>query len=467
MRKLITILLLSVPVLTWAQLSAPADYIQPTTGLTGKYDYVYVFYGQNLMSIKAAQPQGHTAEFTWKKLNVADTTLDLYHQESGVSSSTINNLAEGGYQVAVRDLDELSAPVDTFTTWVFRDTFRINDIQYTIDCDVLRLNMYTTPNIYAPYTIYNFKQFLNPPHAGETVFSQVQKVKWTPVDASGQEINIFPNVTNPDEHWRERLNWFTYVDSPPPLKDAAYHLEVRDVFGNSATYTTPYTIKAIAAKAIPTIQEEEKGLWQDAGEQPQGEALYKVRFQHNKSANVTQYEWKGFANARQLNGDKTILWAEATTDAEAYIYPQVPYNGQLYDGYTPGSYQVRLTVRNNVCIDSVSVKYIIVDPSKFDAQAIPNAFTPNGDNQNDIFTFVKGNEPVSLEYIYVYIYNRSGGLVYRYEGRSDAWEGWNGRMMGTGSDVSDGVYYYVISGKGWDDVTYNSKEYSGYLHLFR
>jgi hypothetical protein len=72
-----------------------------------------------------------------------------------------------------------------------------------------------------------------------------------------------------------------------------------------------------------------------------------------------------------------------------------------------------------------------------------------------------------MEYINVYIYNRSGGLVYRYEGRYDAWEGWNGRMMGTGSDVSEGVYYYVISAKGWDSIEYNNKEYSGYLHLFR
>jgi gliding motility-associated-like protein len=136
------------------------------------------------------------------------------------------------------------------------------------------------------------------------------------------------------------------------------------------------------------------------------------------------------------------------------------------DGYVPGSYTVRLIVNNNYCIDSAEVK-IMVAPSKLDAEAIPNAFTPNGDMQNDYFTFVEGKEPVSMEYIRVYVYNRSGGLVYRYEGAADAWQGWDGRFMGTGSDVAEGVYFYIINGDGWDGVRHNTSEYKGSVHLFR
>jgi gliding motility-associated-like protein len=294
----------------------------------------------------------------------------------------------------------------------------------------------------------------------------VQLIEWTPVNTAGNEIDIFPNINNPNNLWRTRQHRFTFIDNPAPLVDAAYHLEVTDVFGKSATYTTPNIIRAISTKAIPTVQEYVNNNWNDAGKQPQGEALYKVRFKHDKVTNATNYTWKGFANSRQTNGDKTVVWTESTTNANAEIPPQMPYNGKSYDGYTPGSYQVRLIVRNNVCTDSVAIP-IVVDPSAFDVESIPNAFTPNDDGRNDVFTFVSGHEPISMEYIYVYIYSRSGGLVYRYEGRSDEWEGWNGRMMGTGSDVSEGVYYYVISGRGWDDINYNTKEYSGYLHLFR
>jgi gliding motility-associated-like protein len=279
-------------------------------------------------------------------------------------------------------------------------------------------------------------------------------------------VDIYPNVNDADASWQTLNRWFAYIDSPPPLRDAAYHLEITDAFGKSATYTTP-VINAIAAKAIPTIEEKVNDSWQSAGELPQGEALYELRFKHDQSANANHYEWIGFANARQANGDRTVVWTESTTNANAEVKPQMPHNGRIYEGYTPGSYQVRLIVRNNVCVDSVSIRHIVVEPSLFDKNAIPNAFTPNGDGLNDIFTFVRGEEPRSMEYINVYIYNRSGGMVYEYEGRIDAWAGWDGRMMGTGRNVAEGVYFYIISGRGWDNVDYNTKEYSGYLHLFR
>jgi len=463
MRKIIIILLLCAPAMAWAQLSAPANYALPTTDLTGKSEYIYVFYDDATMSLTATQPNGHNAEFTWKKLNVTTISLDEIHWQDNVVSSTISDIEEGGYQVTVFDMEDPTAPVDTFTTWVFRDTFRIDEVRSNFnECDGLRLDISTTPAFYTRYTIYHFERFLNPPHGGETQFGQVQRVEWTPVT------DIYPpDVTNYSESWRTVNRGFAIIDSPPPLKDAAFHVEVTSIFGKSATYTTG-VITAIAAKAIPTIQEYVEDAWSDAGELPNGEALYKLKFQHNKSANATQYQWKGFDNALYPSGDRTLVWSETTTNANAEVFPQMPFRGQLYDGYTPGSYQVRLIVRNNHgCADSVSVKYIVVEPSSFDAEAIPNAFTPNGDGRNDIFTFVKGQEPRSMENIYVYIYNRSGGLVYRYEGRSDAWEGWDGRMMGTGSDVSEGVYYYIITGKGWDDVAYDDRRYSGYLHLFR
>lgn len=420
------------------------------------------------MQLRAEHPAGVNAEFNWYRLNLADTTLDLYHQDTNVPFSLITGLQEGGYQLVVRNLADLSAPVDTFTTWLFRDTFRIDEVRYEIDCDALQLNMLTTPSIYASYTIYNFNDFLHPPHAGETIFSRAHTVRWTPVDANGNETEIFPGVDNPDQTWRTRINTRTYIDAPPPLAAAAYKLEVEDVFYKKAVYTTPYTINAIAVYANPVVEALDKeGHWKDAGEEPEGEALYRTRFDHSRSVNAGRYQWKGFANKEQPNGDKTLVWTDSTTHSNDYIYPRMPYKGQVYDGYTPGAYQVRLIVRNAVCVDSASIRYITVVPSSFDAGAIPNVFTPNGDNQNDIFTFVKGKEPISLEYIKVYIYNRSGGLVYSYEGRSDEWQGWDGRMTGSRGDAADGVYYYVISGQGWDDKDYSSKEYTGYLHLFR
>jgi gliding motility-associated-like protein len=144
----------------------------------------------------------------------------------------------------------------------------------------------------------------------------------------------------------------------------------------------------------------------------------------------------------------------------------MPHKGQIVDGYVPGSYTVRLIVNNMHCVDSAEVK-IVVAPSSLDPEAIPNAFTPNGDMQNDYFIFVDGKKPISMEYIRVYVYNRSGGLVYRYEGEADLWTGWDGRFMGTGNDMAEGIYFYIINGEGWDGERHNTSEYKGSVHLFR
>ena len=473
MRKIITILLLCMPTLAWAQpyLTAPgATHALPTTMLTGKEEFIYLFDNLAAISLKAEQTNGNIAEFIWMKLNTANVTLDLYQQENGVLSSTINITEEGGYQVIVHDLVDLTT--DTLTTWVFRDTFRLDgvDLRHN-DCGELNLRIRTTPSFYSYYSIYHFKRFLYDRHLpSETRIALIGSVQWTPVNIRCKDNStstIFPNVNNPETAWTTRRQDIMNITSPPPLCNAAYHLEITNAFGKSLTYTTP-VITAVATKAIPKVEEKD-GIsdWKKLTEAPKGEALYEVRFLHDSTANANHYEWKGFDNARKSNGDRTVVWTESTTDINAKIYPKMPYRNNYVQGYTPGSYLVRLTVRNeHGCKDSTTIGHIVVESSKFDADAIPNAFTPNAAH-NNYFTFSKDSEIKSMEHISVHIYNRSGGLVYRYEGRSDAWKGWDGRRMGTGSDVAAGVYFYVISGRGWDEIDYNTKEYSGYLHLFR
>ncbi|MDR0738151.1 MAG: gliding motility-associated C-terminal domain-containing protein, partial [Prevotellaceae bacterium] len=193
---------------------------------------------------------------------------------------------------------------------------------------------------------------------------------------------------------------------------------------------------------------------------------FRLSFSHGNSINANRYIWKGFANATSQNSDRTIVWTDTLTDAGTTVYPRMPHKGQIVDGYVPGSYTVRLIVNNMHCVDSAEVK-IVVAPSSLDPEAIPNAFTPNGDMQNDYFIFVDGKKPISMEYIRVYVYNRSGGLVYRYEGEADLWTGWDGRFMGTGNDMAEGIYFYIINGEGWDGERHNTSEYKGSVHLFR
>ncbi len=78
---------------------------------------------------------------------------------------------------------------------------------------------------------------------------------------------------------------------------------------------------------------------------------------------------------------------------------------------------------------------------------IPNAFTPNGDGQNEYFK-IEGLRSGSA----LTIYNRWGQLVYQTENYQNNWQG---------KEVGTGVYFYVLR------IPFYKKEWSGYVHLMR
>lgn len=86
---------------------------------------------------------------------------------------------------------------------------------------------------------------------------------------------------------------------------------------------------------------------------------------------------------------------------------------------------------------------------------VPNIFTPNNDGMNDEFKMKAKN----LLSFYCTVINRWGREVFSW---NDYTIGWNGRLHGTGQQLSDGVYYYLIKALGEDGKTYNLK---GHFYL--
>jgi gliding motility-associated-like protein len=121
----------------------------------------------------------------------------------------------------------------------------------------------------------------------------------------------------------------------------------------------------------------------------------------------------------------------------------------------PGNYTVTMYASKGTCLDT-SFKVIVVDiPSKLD---VPNVFTPNGDNSNDVF-FVKS---ANLTEITALIYDRWGNKVY--ELTTDKGNiAWDGKTQ-AGKEAADGTYFYVITAKGRDGQSYDTK---GTLSLMR
>jgi hypothetical protein len=75
-----------------------------------------------------------------------------------------------------------------------------------------------------------------------------------------------------------------------------------------------------------------------------------------------------------------------------------------------------------------------------------------------------------LRTINVEIFSRSGLMVYSFSGRGETlkdWLGWDGNVNMSSSKATPGVYFYIIRATGWDDKIYDSREFRGFLYLYR
>ncbi len=125
-----------------------------------------------------------------------------------------------------------------------------------------------------------------------------------------------------------------------------------------------------------------------------------------------------------------------------------------------GTYTVTLLATNNDpnCFDTASVVVIVEDSLKW---FMPNVFTPNNDDNNDLFI------------IKPYYYNNISYTIYDRWGKSVVCVSdvtfttlyvslWDGKIKGC--DASEGTYYYVIELKGKNDKKLNL---TGYIELLR
>lgn len=99
-----------------------------------------------------------------------------------------------------------------------------------------------------------------------------------------------------------------------------------------------------------------------------------------------------------------------------------------------GVYCPRLVVNNGFCTDTL-IQCLVIDPEL--SFYIPNTFTPNGDNKNDIF-LPKGMYVEDFEMI---IFDRWGNQIYK---TNDLYKGWDGRVQGKSDIVQIDTYVYLI-----------------------
>lgn len=144
-----------------------------------------------------------------------------------------------------------------------------------------------------------------------------------------------------------------------------------------------------------------------------------------------------FINTSSSQDNLSYMWYFGDNDSSSFENPEHKYLSQ-------GIYLVELiTTTINGCIDKSSMN-VIIHPDF--AVYPPNAFTPNGDGENDKFD-IKG---IGVSSYYLKIFSRWGELIFESENLEEQWDGtYNGEL------VSNGTYVYTINYKSMVDKDYS------------
>jgi gliding motility-associated-like protein len=115
--------------------------------------------------------------------------------------------------------------------------------------------------------------------------------------------------------------------------------------------------------------------------------------------------------------------------------------------FAPECYQVSLTVTSpNGCWDSISHP-VCIDPDV--SIYVPNAFTPNDDNNNEIFIPVAiGIDPAKYQF---WIFDRWGNLIFT---TNDMAQGWDGNVQGRKDPCQVDTYVWKVTATDTKGVQY-------------
>ena len=125
--------------------------------------------------------------------------------------------------------------------------------------------------------------------------------------------------------------------------------------------------------------------------------------------------------------DKIYHWnisdGQILFNYENYITVQWPYS--------TGIYIISVYTTRFNCAGDTSYHEVSIEKCPYIQLFIPNTFTPNGDEHNDIF-FIKGQSASDIEHLA--IYNRWGIRIFEV----------NGNIPWNGENCPDGVYVVTV-----------------------
>jgi gliding motility-associated-like protein len=298
-----------LPVISEAQLSAPGmSTVRYTSypSAPAMKDPVFIYCnasGSQKGALNVSSPGGTGPfNFSWYRWSDITKSFSIFLKaESGVSTSSSNNLDEGGYKVIV------SGGFDTsFVGWIFIDKpYSLAELQNRT-CDYVALKgkaaidtfFYKNPSTGLPVKLPNGVRFLWSSDPTSTI--------------------PFPDLT------------LTPQTFDPPLINVTYKLQVSDSFG--CVSESSFFYESIHVKADFSVDPDK------------GEAPLEVVFT-DKSIRGFNYTWE---------------FGDGSKDSISYLKNPDPH---IY--YKPGEYSVKLTIESEkYCKGSMQFDKIVVEPSE-------------------------------------------------------------------------------------------------------
>ncbi len=162
----------------------------------------------------------------------------------------------------------------------------------------------------------------------------------------------------------------------------------------------------------------------------------RVDVKSSPSATITPsstYVAEGDELTLTASGGEHFSWSEGSFSSSIRLHPSetTEYCVTAYNG--------------NGCKSDACLK---VDVVKESSLYVPNTFTPNGDQLNDVFLIPTTN---MIEYN-IKIFDRWGALLFESNDVAISWDG-----TYKGKPVAEDVYVYAITGKGIDKVEYEKR----------
>lgn len=152
---------------------------------------------------------------------------------------------------------------------------------------------------------------------------------------------------------------------------------------------------------------------------------------------TTYYEWRF-----TLEGELEPYLVRYEEDTQVTFTRAGSHRVQLYAIFTQGNDSICYTDEYWADADPLRVT---ISESKLE---MPNAFSPNGDEINDVYRAKEGYQ--SLVEFHAVIYNRWGQKLYEWNDPAGSWDG-----TFHGTPVKQGVYFVHVTAKGADGRKYN------------